>query len=178
LSELLDAADGHAARHYHQSSKYGAVLDMVTDRCSTSALLVILAKFYPGYIHLWNALIAIDLTSHYAHLYSTLSRGKSHKQIDEKTNYFIRLYYGNRNVLFTLCAANEAMFLALYLYNFYPTWWVILFLIIVLPGGLFKQFMNVWQMIQAFSDMAEGDQLEYVQRLAQLKEAAESKKQN
>jgi len=176
LSEFLDAIDGMAARKYHQSSNYGAVLDMVTDRCSTSALLVVLSKFYPSYLHLFNLLIAIDLTSHYAHLYSTLSRGKTHKQVDQNTNYFIRLYYGNRNVLFCLCAANEMMFLALYLYHFYHTTWVLIFLFIVLPGGLFKQFMNVFQMIQAFKDMAEGDQVEYIKRLALLKEQAEAKK--
>jgi CDP-diacylglycerol--inositol 3-phosphatidyltransferase len=32
ISCLLDAADGHAARMLGQSSKFGAVLDMVTDR--------------------------------------------------------------------------------------------------------------------------------------------------
>jgi len=175
LSEFLDAVDGYAARLFHQSSTYGAVLDMVTDRCSTSALLVVLAKFYPAWMNLFNLIIAIDITSHYAHLYSSLSRGKTHKQVDANTNYFIRLYYGNRNVLFTLCAANEAMFLALYLYNFYPNYWVIIFLIIVLPGGLFKQFMNVWQMIQAFQEMAETDQVVYAKRLAELK-LAEAKK--
>ena len=33
ISCLLDAADGHAARALGQTSKFGAVLDMVTDRC-------------------------------------------------------------------------------------------------------------------------------------------------
>jgi CDP-diacylglycerol--inositol 3-phosphatidyltransferase len=32
VSCLLDAADGHAARALQQTSKFGAVLDMVTDR--------------------------------------------------------------------------------------------------------------------------------------------------
>ena len=32
VSCLLDAADGHAARALGQTSKFGAVLDMVTDR--------------------------------------------------------------------------------------------------------------------------------------------------
>jgi phosphatidylglycerophosphate synthase len=32
LSALLDAADGHAARALGQTSKFGAVLDMVVDR--------------------------------------------------------------------------------------------------------------------------------------------------
>lgn len=32
LSQVLDMADGYAARLLKQSTKYGAVLDMVTDR--------------------------------------------------------------------------------------------------------------------------------------------------
>lgn len=36
LSQLLDAVDGHAARFFNQTSEYGAVLDMVTDRCEFS----------------------------------------------------------------------------------------------------------------------------------------------
>jgi CDP-diacylglycerol--inositol 3-phosphatidyltransferase len=32
ISQLLDAFDGYAARLLGQSSEYGAVLDMVTDR--------------------------------------------------------------------------------------------------------------------------------------------------
>ena len=36
-SSLLDAADGYAARALNQSSEFGAVLDMVTDRCDTPA---------------------------------------------------------------------------------------------------------------------------------------------
>ncbi|KAG6814321.1 hypothetical protein H0H92_013446 [Tricholoma furcatifolium] len=34
VSCLLDAVDGQAARALNQTSKFGAVLDMVTDRCA------------------------------------------------------------------------------------------------------------------------------------------------
>jgi CDP-diacylglycerol--inositol 3-phosphatidyltransferase len=33
ISSLLDAVDGQVARALGQSSRFGAVLDMVTDRC-------------------------------------------------------------------------------------------------------------------------------------------------
>ncbi|KAF9435240.1 hypothetical protein BGZ76_006655 [Entomortierella beljakovae] len=36
ISQLLDAVDGHAARYFNQCSKFGAVLDMVTDSSLTS----------------------------------------------------------------------------------------------------------------------------------------------
>ena len=32
LSGFLDAFDGHAARHFNQSTRFGAMLDMLTDR--------------------------------------------------------------------------------------------------------------------------------------------------
>jgi len=170
LSELLDAVDGYAARHFNQSTKYGAVLDMVTDRCSTAALMVLLANYYPTYMFDLMALIALDLTSHYAHLYVTLLKGEaSHKSVDENTFLPIRLYYGNKYVLFTLCAANEAMFLLPYLAKHAPvhvpligvavTYGQILVVwqYVVLPLGLAKQFMNLFQLIMAFKGLAEYD---------------------
>jgi phosphatidylglycerophosphate synthase len=39
-SSLLDVADGYAARLLNQSSEFGAVLDMVTDRYAGPSLLV------------------------------------------------------------------------------------------------------------------------------------------
>lgn len=33
VGALLDAVDGHAARHFNQSTKFGAMLDQLTDRC-------------------------------------------------------------------------------------------------------------------------------------------------
>lgn len=38
ISSLLDAVDGQAARALGQSSRFGAVLDMVTDRCVIKAV--------------------------------------------------------------------------------------------------------------------------------------------
>lgn len=39
VSALLDAVDGHAARAFGQTSKFGAVLDMVTDRYVTYLMI-------------------------------------------------------------------------------------------------------------------------------------------
>ena len=65
LSQLLDAADGYAARALGQSSTFGAVLDMVTDRASTTCLCVILGHFYPDYILGFTALVTLDMFSHW-----------------------------------------------------------------------------------------------------------------
>src|SRR5271170_7791676 len=86
ISCLLDALDGFAARKFEQSTKFGAVLDMVTDRCTTACLLVFLASAFPRWSIVFQGLISLDLASHYMHMYATLSMGgsgQSHKKIDE-----------------------------------------------------------------------------------------------
>jgi len=72
ISCLLDAVDGQAARWLDQSSRFGAVLDMVTDRCTTACLLCFLAstEYYKSYALVFQFLIALDFASHYIHMYS------------------------------------------------------------------------------------------------------------
>ncbi|KAF1844180.1 uncharacterized protein K460DRAFT_357802 [Cucurbitaria berberidis CBS 394.84] len=128
VSCLLDALDGYAARAYEQGTKFGAVLDMVTDRCTTTCLLVFLAQAFPRWSIVFQALISLDLASHYMHMFATLSMGggdQSHKNVDESRSWLLKQYYSNKvvltpaqKVLFTFCALNEAFFIALYLLSF------------------------------------------------------------
>lgn len=63
ISCLLDAVDGQAARALGQTSKFGAVLDMVTDRsaphvpcfCPDSATLTAVRKVY----HIMSSLLSL-----------------------------------------------------------------------------------------------------------------------
>jgi phosphatidylglycerophosphate synthase len=121
ISCLLDALDGLAARHFGQSTRFGAVLDMVTDRCTTACLLVFLASAFPRWSIIFQGLISLDLASHYVHMYATLAMGgsrTSHKSVDETRSWVLKQYYSNQKVLFTLCALNELFFIALYLLSF------------------------------------------------------------
>ena len=143
ISCLLDALDGYAARAFQQSTRFGAVLDMVTDRCTTSCLLVFLSLAFPRWAIVFQGLIALDFSSHYMHMYATLvvgGTGSSHKNIDRSQSWLLNLYYsnkvcqtssklnGNRKVwqltrplqivLFVLCLLNEVFFIALYLLSF------------------------------------------------------------
>jgi CDP-diacylglycerol--inositol 3-phosphatidyltransferase len=95
---LLDALDGYAARRYNQSTTFGAVLDMVTDRCTTACLLVFLASAWPRWSIVFQGLISLDLASHYMHMYASLSMGggQSHKKVDSSRSYILHLYYTNR----------------------------------------------------------------------------------
>ena len=52
-----------------KGSKFGAVLDMVTDRSTTTCLLCFLAARFPRWLLLFQALIALDFSSHYMHMF-------------------------------------------------------------------------------------------------------------
>ncbi|KAH3671586.1 hypothetical protein OGAPHI_000289 [Ogataea philodendri] len=166
---LLDAFDGYAARKYDQSTTFGAVLDMVTDRCSTCSLIVFLTRLYPDWFILWQFLISLDLASHYLHMYATITSGsKSHKSMKKDTNILLKLYYENRIVLFFVCAFNELFYMALYLdhYNFaglpliglsFPR----LLIYVSTPIWFFKQITNVIQMLEACNTLAVQDAKTY-----------------
>lgn len=121
VSCLLDALDGYAARFFEESTRFGAVLDMVTDRCTTACLLVFLSSAWPRWALLFQGLISLDLASHYIHMYATLIMSgseTSHKSVDRSRSWILNLYYTNKTVLFIFCALNETFFIALYLLSF------------------------------------------------------------
>ncbi|KAK0740527.1 CDP-alcohol phosphatidyltransferase-domain-containing protein [Schizothecium vesticola] len=118
---LLDALDGYAARYFDQSTRFGAVLDMITDRCTTSSLLVFLSSSFPRWAIVFQSLITLDFASHYVHMFATLAMGgsdTSHKNVDRSRSKILNLYYTNRTVLFLFCLFNETFFIALYLLSF------------------------------------------------------------
>lgn len=107
VSCILDALDGLAARRYNQSTTFGAVLDMVTDRCTTACLLVFLSSAWPRWAILFQGLISLDLASHYMHMYATLSMGgsgQSHKKVDSSRSWILHQYYTSRVRLAIECA--------------------------------------------------------------------------
>ena len=69
FSYALDALDGVAARQLGQTSRFGAVLDMVTDRFCTAALLAVLAHLYKGSYTWFLWLLILDISSHWVQMY-------------------------------------------------------------------------------------------------------------
>ncbi|CAE6438888.1 unnamed protein product [Rhizoctonia solani] len=144
ISALLDAVDGQAARALGQTSKFGAVLDMVTDRCATSCLLCYLSSRYTSYAAIFQMLITLDFSSHYMHMYRQVDRGSGDSMLSHTALLFSALLLRARNLtrpyqvitsqlssyrsltgpiqttLFVFCAANELFFVALYLISFGP----------------------------------------------------------
>ncbi|XP_075219779.1 phosphatidylinositol synthase [Lycorma delicatula] len=119
ISGLLDAFDGYAARCFNQSTKFGAMLDQLTDRCGTAGLCVTLCYFYPKYMFFFQLSIVIDIACHWIYFHSVTLQGKrSHKFIDLSGNPVMRIYYTSKLVLFFMCACNEAFYASLYLLHF------------------------------------------------------------
>lgn len=176
VSCLLDALDGTMARRYGQTSSFGAVLDMVTDRSTTNALICFLCVAYPSWSPIFQVLVALDISSHYIHMYATLSTGgQSHKTI-EKEQWLLNLYYTKREVLFTICALNELFYMGLYI-NAFPQFarYTIplvgechlgaIIAGVCLPGYVFKQIANVVQLNRASMMLANKDAAEANKRL-------------
>ncbi|XP_054615624.1 CDP-diacylglycerol--inositol 3-phosphatidyltransferase [Dunckerocampus dactyliophorus] len=163
LSALLDAFDGHAARALNQSTRFGAMLDMLTDRCATMCLLVNLSLLYPAYTFLFQLSMCLDISSHWLHLHSSTVKGAaSHKSIDLSGNPVLRIYYTNKVVLFFMCMGNELFFSLLYIIHHVqePAEW--LYWLLGLSGSvcLLKSAMSLLHLITASQNMVALDAAE------------------
>lgn len=165
---LMCAIETNATLRF-SATKFGAVLDMVTDRASTACLWVTLAQLYPSYAWAFQAMLAVDIMSHFARLVAT-SGSKSHKDVSTTKNIFLKYYYGNKVILFTLCAGHEGAFLLLYFIAMLPkiganttglvaqiAWYA---LYINAPLCLIKEWMNLVQFWQSMVDIVEIDDQE------------------
>ena len=65
ISMLLDAIDGMVARKFDQCSRFGAALDMVSDRTSCATIYFVLNTIYPDYSFLFLMCFVLDFGSHF-----------------------------------------------------------------------------------------------------------------
>ncbi|XP_040828982.1 CDP-diacylglycerol--inositol 3-phosphatidyltransferase isoform X3 [Ochotona curzoniae] len=145
-------------------TRFGAMLDMLTDRCATMCLLVNLALLYPRATLLFQLSMSLDVASHWLHLHSSVVRGsESHKMIDLSGNPVLRIYYTSRPALFTMCAGNELFYCLLYLFHFSEgplVGSVGLFRVglwITAPVALLKSLISVIHLVTASRNMAALD---------------------
>lgn len=176
-SGLLDAFDGHAARILNQSTKFGAILDQLTDRCATLCLLMVLSCFYPKYMFFFQLSALIDIAGHWIHVWVSLMQGKtSHKFVDVAGNPVMKLYYTSRPVLFGFCAGNELFYAMLYLLYFVegPTVFGIglfrLIMYVTAPVSLFKTGITLLHMYLAGYNVGMIDVLDRRQEIDKTKE--------
>jgi len=183
VSYFLDCFDGAAARKFNQATRFGQMLDMVTDRCSSACLFALLAKLYPGPLGFaCYFMLALDLASHYCIVYSQLLQGTaSHKKMGDDTNWLLKIYYHNQVVLFLCCLFNETFFVMAYLYFHctLPSSPAAFYLPIVTvvgyvcaPGMVLKQYLNILQLMTGCRRISEFD---VFNRASLREEAAKAK---
>ncbi|PRP77375.1 phosphatidylinositol synthase (PIS) [Planoprotostelium fungivorum] len=124
----MDMVDGSIARSLNQSksthhlqgltrigSRFGAALDMLTDKMSTPGLFLAMSQMYTDFKYPMLACMMLDVISHYFQIYSTLLRGvKSHKIIDPNEPFLLRMFYGNFTFFTCTCLGHEIFTILLY----------------------------------------------------------------
>lgn len=146
---------------------------MVTDRASTACLWITLSLLYPSYAWVFQAMLALDIMSHFSRLVAT--SGKSHKDVSETNNIFLKYYYGNKYILFVLCGGHEGAFVLLYFLAMLPKIGVstdsgvataaLYALYFSAPLCIIKEWMNAVQFWQSMVDIVEIDDAERKARL-------------
>mmetsp|Transcript_39225 Transcript_39225/g.77117 ORF Transcript_39225/g.77117 Transcript_39225/m.77117 type:complete len:215 (-) Transcript_39225:235-879(-) len=166
VSQGLDAVDGVAARYFNQTSRFGAVLDMLTDRMSTAVLLIVLSHLYKDYWGFYAFLVVLDIVAHWFQMYSSMACGKtSHKG---GGNFLLQFYYSFPFLLIS-CAGNEMFLVGLYLRKQDSVMWVLntpvttqltieyAVLLFLCPIFMFKQFMNFVQLWDSVANLLHLD---------------------
>lgn len=113
VSQLLDGVDGWSARKLNQTSRFGAVLDQVTDRLSTVALLMILSCVYPNLCAWFIFAVILDIGGHWLHWSACTMAGKSHKDVPH-SHSILRMYYSSRGCMTISIVCYEGLWLCLY----------------------------------------------------------------
>lgn len=177
-----DLFDGWAARRLNQTSSFGGVLDMITDRCSTLGFLYVLSESYrpvdeglgwPCFRATFLVLVLLDVSSHWCQMYASLacsSGGENHHHKSEEgnkgRNFLVRWFYKYYFFFGYLCVGAEFTYILLYLQRHVPSWddedgvWQILVrggLMVCLPGCAMKQAVNVAQLLSSAHAIAAHD---------------------
>ena len=84
LAFFGDVVDGFVARKFNQSSEFGGILDMITDRVSTCGLIALLIPIYTEYAFPFVMLIVLDISSHWMHVMSVRGHHKSAESLDDR----------------------------------------------------------------------------------------------
>lgn len=167
-----DLVDGWAARRWNQMSSYGGVLDMVTDRCSTMALLYVLGSesAYRDQA-IWKILFLLlqilDISSHWTQMHSSLALGAHHKSAEGNAgkNFLVRWFYAYYYFFGYLCVGAEFTYALLYvksrlLASDHSSFWLTTAnwaLVVTSPGCVAKQLVNMMQLCSSCYSIAKYD---------------------
>ena len=158
-SQFLDMFDGWAARKYNQATKFGAMLDMVTDRCSGIGLMLTLAQLYPEYTLVWHCIIWLDIFSHWCHMLAQLSSGSQSHKLVTSGPALLQIYYRVHWFMVLLIFGAEGFPLYIYLraHEWYVDWMFApvcdLFGLLFFPLFVTKHVINVIQFTTAAASL-------------------------
>ena len=172
-----DLFDGMIARKLSQTSEFGGLLDMVTDRCSTLGLLFVLGctNYYtkldnnyplPIYKVSFLLLTLLDISSHWCQMYSTCKFNLHHKSEsgNEGRHFLVRWFYQYYYFFGYLCVGAEFTYILLYILphlerhdNEFLYTVAKYALYGCLPGCIMKQAVNVMQLVSACYAVAKHD---------------------
>ena len=157
ISAWLDMLDGWLARKFNRQTKLGWCFDMLLDRLLEAVFALLLALIFPHYFLLFVFLLALDLSSHFMIIHRTyLYQQASHKTINSAP-FLLSQYYSKRFVLTAAVIFYQNIFIFLYLYNYYPQQWMLIVMLICLPGALFKIWINIIQLFYSIKCIAQYD---------------------
>ena len=167
-----DLFDGMVARRLNQTSEFGGLLDMVTDRCSTLGLLYVLSGDYaeddnaigfPVYRLTFLFLAILDISSHWCQMYSTAALKQHHKSKDGNAgrSFLVRWFYEYYYFFGYLCVGAEFTYILAYVLQFTkdsPYHGILTYLLYgCIPGCAMKQIVNLAQLSSACYVVAKND---------------------
>eukprot|EP00923_Selenidium_pygospionis_P010098 GHVN01017534.1.p1 GENE.GHVN01017534.1~~GHVN01017534.1.p1 ORF type:complete len:202 (-),score=26.59 GHVN01017534.1:116-721(-) len=156
VSELLDMADGAVARHFNQCSKFGAVLDQVTDRLSTCVVMMLLCGVYPHRCFWFILALLIDLGGHWFHTISSATAGAYHKDIPEEYRV-LKAYYQIKGLMAMSIVAYEGFWLSLLVNQAGKYSWLTFLTWTFFPLAFFKAVTNILQLMLAAEVLVKCD---------------------
>ena len=150
-----DLFDGLVARKLNQTSTFGGLLDMITDRCSTLGLLYVLGARQESLRLVYLMLIVLDISSHWCQMHSSLGTGHhKSKESNKGRNFIVQWYYQYYAFFGYLCVGAEFTYIFTFILHYlssesplFPAFKLLFYL--VLPGCVMKQVVNVFQLSSA-----------------------------
>ena len=154
ISQILDMFDGKAARYFNQATKFGAMLDMVTDRCSTVGLMLTISHRYPELTMYCHFFTWLDIFSHWCHMLAQLGGGSQSHKLVKSGPWILRTYYDVHWFMVLLIIGAEGYPLGLYLLSFSEKFqpyvhYIKIFMFSMLPLFIMKHIINVIQFVHA-----------------------------
>jgi CDP-diacylglycerol--inositol 3-phosphatidyltransferase len=165
LSFVGDMFDGMAARKFNQCSTFGGVLDMVTDRCTTLSMIIILTWIYTDTTEKLNLmfLAILDISSHWFQMYAAATLGQHHKseEANKKRFFLVKWYYTCYPFFGYCCVGAEFTYIFMYAIPYCSPQRYHIYLAILkyacIPACAMKNIINIFQLCSASYAIAEYD---------------------